>query len=232
MRAASFLHFLSSLQRVSSQKTSRKIAKTNGQVAQSAAQHQTNNDHPQLGAATDEQVINSCLAGETDAWSELYDRFQAPLVAIIGRLYGTAINDPNLVEEIAARVWYSLIKNDYALLRRFDVSRGTRFTTYISQIAKSQAKQYFRAERRRRLRESIVSKPLDSERSGYEEVSSVDFEEIFLANLTPTEKRFYHQFLAPKDGLDEKESVFSRENTWQLRHRILVKLQGFLQRPS
>ncbi len=176
------------------------------------------------GAVSDDQIINSCLAGDSDAWNELYHRFHDPLLATIRSLYRTII-DPNLVEEIAARVWYALIKDEHRLLVRFDPSREIRFTTYLALIVKSQAQQHFRDERRRRAREAVTSKPLDSPCLVEHEIAlAVDFNDQFLKGLTPAEKKFYDRVLISV----EQEADYTPENTWQLRHRVLAKLQAFL----
>jgi DNA-directed RNA polymerase specialized sigma24 family protein len=65
--------------------------------------------------------------------------------------------DPNLVDEIAARVWYSAISADGRLLDRFDAAQNCRLSTFLSAIARGQAVAIFRSEKRRRNREAVVS---------------------------------------------------------------------------
>src|SRR5207245_1541003 len=74
----------------------------------------------------DGRLIDRCLAGDVSVWSEIYHEFHDPLLVSIRRYLNRAGQDSNLVEEIAARVWYALIKNGFQLLAKFDVSRGCR----------------------------------------------------------------------------------------------------------
>ena len=64
--------------------------------------------------------------------------------AFLGRYAG----DPSLVDEIGARVWYALVKNDFALLARFDVRRGCRLQSFVCLLAKAEARLVMRSERR------------------------------------------------------------------------------------
>ena len=73
-------------------------------------------------------IADRCLAAELAAWEELYAKCQGPLCTairdILPRKYSSS--DPNLVDEIAARIWYTLVKNDGEIL--------AKLTTFIRDL--------------------------------------------------------------------------------------------------
>ena len=74
----------------------------------------------------DRQLVDRCLAGEVAAWEEFYAQCHDPLCTAIRIMLGRPHGDPNLVDEIASRVWYALVANDGKLLGRYspDLARG------------------------------------------------------------------------------------------------------------
>jgi hypothetical protein len=175
----------------------------------------------------DRKLIDHCLAGEPAAWTNLYRACHEPLLASIRAFLRAAAADTNLVDEIAARVWYAVVRNEGELLSRFDISRGCRLTTFLSVLGKSEARQYFRAERRRRTREEAASRP-EGESHAAELLIASATEAEFVGTLTPSERLYYQSvLLAPvKDGADDD---YSDENGWQLRRRVRKKLNQFLE---
>ncbi len=75
--------------------------------------------------------MERCLAGEVAAWEELYAQYHDVLLASVRCFLGQARSDHNLVDEIAARVWYALVANDGALLAKYDPKRGARIITFM-----------------------------------------------------------------------------------------------------
>lgn len=67
----------------------------------------------------DRQLVDRCLAGEVAAWEEFYAQCHDPLCTAIRIMLGRPHGDPNLVDEIASRVWYALVANDGKLLGRY-----------------------------------------------------------------------------------------------------------------
>lgn len=184
-------------------------------------------------AQAERRLIERCLRGDPSAWSLIYQRFHEPLAATVRVFLGRAGHDVNLVDEICARVWYALIKNDFELLARFDVQRGARLTTFLSLLAKTQARLLLRSERRRRTREQVACKP---EANPPEAASwSVLEDHDFLATLSPAEQAFFQNVLVPDlvrgrpsaTGV-AAEAGYSRQYSWQLRHRVRRKLEDFL----
>jgi DNA-directed RNA polymerase specialized sigma24 family protein len=118
------------------------------------------------------------------------------------------------------------VKSDFELLARFDASLGCQLSTFLGIIAKREAKQLLRSERRRRVREQGASRP---------DVSSADVrsdlnaaaEQEFLATLTPSERLFYTEFLLGSPEIAGAKD-YSPSNVWQLTHRVKKKLNAFL----
>jgi hypothetical protein len=136
--------------------------------------------------------------------------------------------DANLVEEIAARVWYALVANDAELLDRYDPSHGARIVTYLRVLARDEIKRYFRSESRRRQRElKYSSLYANDQRDEPELVPSID---EFSTLLTPSERRFFdNQLVSARCEATEQEAAErSPANKWQLTHRIRTKLLQFL----
>lgn len=183
-----------------------------------------------LRPLAERQVIARCLKGDAAAWSIIYQRFQEPLASNVRAFLGRAGNDRNLVDEICARVWYALVRNNFELLARFDVERGVQLTTFLTLLAKTQARLLMRSERRRRTREQVASKP---EAHPPDDASwSVLADHDFLATLSPAEQAFFQKVLvadvvSPPAAARGGEH-YSRQYAWQLRHRVRRKLEDFL----
>jgi DNA-directed RNA polymerase specialized sigma24 family protein len=178
--------------------------------------------------AQDRRLVERCLAGDVEAWSQMYFQVHTSLLASIRRFLGRAGQDTDLIEEIAARVWYALVKNRFELLGKFDVRRGCRLSTFLSVLAKSETRVLLRSERRRRNREQVASRP---EVNGNEPGNPGDVlsDEEFLATLSPAERTFYFEvLLAHCESHQQPRQNYSAENLWQLRHRIRKKLERFL----
>jgi hypothetical protein len=197
-----------------------KLLNNNAAVMQSVAPGKR-----RIGVIQDRQLVDRCLAGEVAAWSTLYQQCHDALLKTIRLFLGQAGNDTNLVEEIAARTWYALVKDDGGLLGRFDSKYGCRLTTFLSFLAKNEARLLLRSERRIKIREHIASRR-EMEKPASLSLLAVSDEE-FIATLSPAERSYCLNvlFVANKNGSD---SQYTQVNQWQLRHRIRRKLEQFL----
>jgi DNA-directed RNA polymerase specialized sigma24 family protein len=173
----------------------------------------------------DRALVAAAIQGNPGAWSHLYERFHERLLSASRAILRRYHADSHLIDEIAARVWYALIKDDFDLLRRYDTNRGCRFSTFLSLLAKNETKMFLRSERRRRDRERVSSRTLD-------QIAQIEFDtqsaEEFLLTLTPTERTFYQQVLVHSDEPAEGNADYSSSNVWQLTRRVKKKLQAFL----
>jgi hypothetical protein len=178
--------------------------------------------------AADRKLIDRCMSGDVAAWSLLYRQSHDSLLTTIRSFLGRAGQDRNLVEEIAARVWYALVKNDFELLGKFDVRRGCRLSTFFSVLAKSETRMLFRSERRRKSREQLVSRP-ELESALAADSTALLSDEEFLVTLSPAEKAYYRDVLvAPSEQRQLAQRAYSSENIWQLNFRVRKKLERFI----
>jgi DNA-directed RNA polymerase specialized sigma24 family protein len=181
--------------------------------------------------AADHRLVERCLAGEVAAWEELYAKCHDTLLASVRSLLGQAHDDPNLVDEIAARVWYALVADDGELLARYDPKRGARIVTFMRAIAKDEICRFFRTERRRRHREQIALRDKPAHHSDEQAQSEAALAE-FWETLSPREMGFAADHLLATAG-DRGENVstssteYSDANIWQLTHRIYSKFVKF-----
>lgn len=175
----------------------------------------------------DQRLVQACISGDSTAWAQLYDKFHCRLVASIRAFLGRAGQDRHLVEEISARVWYSLVKNKFELLGRFDQARGCRLSTFLSVIGKSEARVLLRSERRRKTREGVASRR-ESVNAGLEWNSLLN-DEDFLATLSPRERSFYFDILMAASPTAARDELYTQDNQWQLRHRVRKKLEQYFE---
>ncbi|RIK80371.1 MAG: hypothetical protein DCC68_11100 [Planctomycetota bacterium] len=198
-----------------------------------------------LTPAADRRLIDRALAKEPGAWDDLYYRCHQPLLAAIRAIIGSRRLDPNLVDELAARVWYAVVRDDAKLLDRFDPGRGCSLTTYLALLAKDEASRLFRSEKRRRKRETAVAtsdKKLPAKSAPATGATQITLAE-FAATLTPAERTFYEEIVVsdspaetsvngesstPKPSPNGHPNGRSQANEWQLNHRVRRKLERFL----
>lgn len=185
------------------------------------------------GVRADAALVERCRAGEVAAWSEIYAQCHDSLLAAIKIMLGPQNGDLDLVDELAARVWYSLVANDGALLRKYNPKRSVRVITFLAALAKDQIMRYFRGERRRQKLEieaSHENAKCDTGRAIEPDASLSEF----LLTLTPKERGFADQYLlaaaGPEEGVPDSGCGFSLSNIWQLTGRVRRKLLSFLKR--
>jgi hypothetical protein len=180
------------------------------------------------GVRADGLLAKRCLAGEVAAWEELYTQCHDPLLVSIRIMLGSQSADANLVDEIAARVWYALVANDGELLSRYKPSRGARLITFMRARANSEIVRYIRTEVRHRKRElaALRERPQHQGQDGAQPISVLA---EFLGTLTPREQVFCSEHLLGETP-DALGPAYSVPNIWQLSHRIRRKLLRFLGR--
>lgn len=180
-------------------------------------------------AQADQQLAARCLAGEVAAWEELYAQCHAPLVVSIRMMLNGYTTDANLVDEIAARVWYALVDDDGALLTRYSPKRGARLVTFMRALAKDIICRHFRTERRRQKHEAAATREKRRQAFGNSRESASSVSE-FLTTLTPEEKTFCDEFLLdrPPDGQNDGHAKRSRPTLWRWTQRVYGKLLRFL----
>jgi hypothetical protein len=187
---------------------------------------------PVTDIQADRLLVERCLAGEVAAWDALYGQYRALLCAWIRWLLGSRPCDPNVVDEIAARVWYSLIENDGRLLGRFDPRRHVRLCSYFRGLARIHTLLYFRDEHRRHARENQFGR--ERQRSiAVSELSDDVLLSDFADTLTVDQRGFLEEYLVSSghEGADADDREHADTRVRQRRHRIMVALRAFFANP-
>lgn len=178
-------------------------------------------------AIADPNLVRQCVGGDQRAWVELHRRCQPRLLASIRSALGRRAADSNLIEEIAARVWYSLVSGNFRLLERYRPDESSNgLASYVAGIARVEVLRYLRAEHIRRQREADAEAGRRRRAEDQESLLSLDMDS-FLATLTPRERYFYDHFLAALPE-DVEHNSLTQSNRWQLGHRVRRKLSEFL----
>ena len=199
----------------------------NGQ-SEEAAHSDCRQDKPEARDDADQVLVDRCRAGDDDAWAEIHAKCHSHLVKQIRYTLGERARDPNLVDEIAARVWFGLVADDGYLLERFQPGKGNGLGKYLAAIARFEVLRHQRGEFRRRRREQETQAVRQSARDDRQLAEMTLDVQDFLPKLTPREKEFFYRVLLGDNGNGEELQI-SAPNAWQLRHRIRRKLLAFLE---
>lgn len=179
----------------------------------------------------DARLVERCIRGEVAGWEELYRKCHDPLCVTIRIRLGRLGSDAQLVDELAARVWYRLIDNDGKQLAKY-LFRRMSILSYIRLQARWIISEYFRSERRRMKNEltSLVRKNRKESVAHAESLPLLVTE--FLSILTPRERSFCFEYLqiSPEDGRVDFVLPYSPENIWQLTRRVYKKFTSFFYR--
>ena len=206
-----------------------KRPKTNGRTApHSVDEISTAENGIRVGPQEDRRLVDRCLAGDAQAWEQLFRSQHPPLLAAARHLLRGGGENADLVEEIAARVWYTLVRDRCRVLDRFDPAQDSRLETFLAGIARFEIKQAMRSEQRRRNHESAAGREwLKTDHVGGLEIGL--FLNEFAATLGPSELEFVEEFLLdPHDSGTNGRPRLSSAAVWQRRHRLYRKLKSFL----
>lgn len=110
-----------------------------------------------MGPLEPSTIVNRCLSGDPRAWEELYAACHPNLMRLISSLVVPRHRNVELVDEIAARVWYELVRDNAKRLRQYDAAKGTP-SEFVAGVAKNLFRVYLRSERRRRWRETVAAR--------------------------------------------------------------------------
>jgi DNA-directed RNA polymerase specialized sigma24 family protein len=181
--------------------------------------------HEASGVEADAVLVARCLEGDESGWAALYERHHFRLLQAIKFLLGDNLADFQLVDELAARVWFALVRDDARLLARYNPRRHARLDSFLAGLARVELLRYERSEQRRKSHEwASGCRSLKQRRVA--DVQILMMVREFAATLTPAEREFLEtNLIAQKNGNSKK---LTAANTWQRRHRIRSKLKDFL----
>lgn len=204
----------------------------------------------------DGRLVQRCLAGEAEAWDLLFRQAHPILLESARYLLGPNRRDDDLVEEIASRVWYALLRDNHRVLARYDAAEN-HLGAYLFGVAKREIQQFWRAQRRRLTHESQGGQRNSSCDHAAELEASALLQE-FLAQLNAGEQEFLAGFLLPArtppaeplppspsgngrhngnataqhlatgNGLASEDGKLSKSGVRQRSRRLRLKLEAFL----
>ena len=188
-------------------------------------------DGPKKGRVlVDQQVVQRCLEGDERAWEKLYRKCHPRLRKAIELLLGVDASDGHVIEEIAARVWYALLKDNHRLLAAYDADRDSALDGFLMGLARIEILRYTRSERRRHSHE------MSGGRNRLEEQRVSDWQlatmmDEFTSTLTAGERKFMERFLTGPvdDQTDAELEDLPATTVWTRRYRIRRKLNRFLE---
>ncbi len=178
----------------------------------------------------DRELVQRCLNGDVTAWEEIFKRSQPQLLVSIKSLLKPSGANTSLAEEIASRVWCSLVNANGNLLDRFDAHRGCRLNTFFAALARHELLQYWRSERRRRKREqNALDRRVKFRNADIDHVHMAWND--FVDTLTQRERQYLEEVLLAPPTASQHDRL-SPSNHWQLRSRVLAKLKHYSARQT
>lgn len=143
----------------------------------------------QMRSATEVELVDRCLRGDGEAWTQLYCHYEAYVkqhISILSIRLGAHARDHDLVDEVAQRVWASLIPAR-AHLRAYDQQRGG-LNSFLRARIRQELYLYLRAESRRQTTLAAVSKGPEEPLVPFDTCTAMLGE--FLAGLPPRQRWF------------------------------------------
>ena len=179
----------------------------------------------------DRQLVDECLSGEQSAWERLYRRCHPALILAVRKHLGPRADDQELVDEIAAQVWFLVIQNDGQVLNRFSTKRDCRLASYLGGLARNQVRNHTRGEQRRQAREVEATRRHWSGATTHAARNPLETQD-FLSTLTDREREYVAWCLLPPGEEDAAGEPFSvtESNDRQIRHRLRNKMRNFFGR--
>ncbi len=177
-------------------------------------------------AGFESSLLARCLSGDRPAWEEFCEEC-TPELRRLARFFLGANGDEDTIEEIVASVWYTLLRDDAQVLRRYSPGRSSCLGCYLAGVVRRHVGQHRRAEWERLRHARQLARRVKSALIGkVPEVSPDSLLHEFAATLNPKELDFLEKYLLhPQNGSD---GGMSADDIWQRRHRLRVKLRHFL----
>ena len=179
-------------------------------------------------AAREAELLRRCLAGCEAAWREFFRARTPELDRWVRHFLGAAGQNAEAVDEVVARIWHALLRDDKRILRRYSPERHTGLDRYLAGVARYVVRRYLRAERLRRRYESVGGRRthLEFTPSGLETGTLLN---EFATTLNPDEVQFLEAYLlSSSDGDANGGDGLSPTAVWQRRYRLRCKLERFL----
>ena len=171
-------------------------------------------------------LVRRCFLGDAGAVQCLIAEYGDGAAVCLRRLaQHWGLSHPDLVEDAIQNLWISILEGDCQALQGYDSDRGA-LESYLAVQAWSLLRRERRAGGRRKRREDWRRAVRAGEDGTALEIIELDLTDV-VANLPPAELAYWQQELIGSSA-DENMPGISDANGWQLRHRILKKIQAYL----
>lgn len=172
-------------------------------------------------------LIARCLKGEEAAWKEFYDTHTPDFRRLVRYFLAKDRRTADTVDEIVARVWYALLRDDARLLHRcLDCQRKCP-RCFLAGVVRMEVRKYVRSEMdRARHGERFAQCCRGCGASPPSNLEVAALLNEFATTLNAKELDFLESYLLGHPGGGCR---LSDANVWQRRHRLRVKLKQFLQ---
>lgn len=177
--------------------------------------------------ASDDELIERCLAGDPSAWSALRQRHLADLAGYVRRLLQGQQNVSVRGQEIAEEVLESLLVPDKNRLLRYQPGQAP-FGAYLRVLALQAVQLDYRKNKRRKAAEGTLGEG-DPADSGADDEATALFREDFIASLRPEDQAYCRHILLGEPDLTGSYK-FSAAEGYEIRRRILNAAKEFCKR--
>lgn len=190
-------------------------------------------------ALRETELLERLLVDDPTAWRRFTADYSNVVIGCIRRVLCrfTRVTSDHDVDEIYARFCFELLAHDKKKLRRFDVTKGTRLTTWLGLLATNATYDYLRRVRRERLSEPLPETDVfeSSDKSPLDNVVLAEQAALaaeILAALSERDREFVELYFG--EGL-EPEEISERmgihlKTVYTKKHKITARLESLVQR--
>ncbi len=178
------------------------------------------------GAGAEAALLARCLAGEAAAWKEFYDIHTPDFCRLVRYFLAQDRRNAETIDEIVARVWYALVRDDARLLRRCVQCQRECPRCFLAGVVRMEVRKYVRSETDRARhgeRFAQCCPGCAASPPANREVAALLNE--FATTLNARELDFLESYLLSQP---DAGGGLSDANVWQRRRRLRVKLTRFL----
>ncbi len=202
--------------------------------------------------SSERELLSKCLSNDKHAWDEFVQRYTKLIFSLIYRTLefkGYRI-EKDLVSDLHQDVFLSVLKDDYAKLRRFKWKNGCSLATWIGVITRNLVLNFIRSNSKQKyltksLDESfgnenekqatlldVIKNPAPNAKEVMNESEMIDLLNASIEKLEITERVILDLFYAQTLPLEEIGRVLnkSEDAVFMQKKRVLAKLQEIMKK--
>jgi RNA polymerase sigma-70 factor, ECF subfamily len=181
----------------------------------------------------EKELLVGCLRGDQTAWHDFVRQYSGLIYHTIKTTLGLHHFDPSppLVDDLFQDIFLSLLKDDFAELRRFRGDHGCTLASWLRMIATRRTIDHLRKSK---FPAELLEDPLDHPAETQERLLDNEQSELLakaVLNLPPHERIIIDLFF--REGLPAKDIAsmlqMSVGAVYTQKSRILAKLRSFLE---